>query len=160
MTNSSLRKDRLPLHPLPPLAGQALRLTTVFDKAEPGRKGVEELKEAGGLRPPASLKTSPLPRLDDLALTPQLAGGGVRGGGWNAMALFQQPARVSLLLPRSASRWILLCLRQGNLAPSVSPWLVAASYSLSCCLMGSSAEEAAASAVSQVALLIAASTDR
>ena len=47
------------------------------------------LKEAGGRRPPASLKTSPLPRLDALAITPHLAGGGVRGGGLKAAAFFR-----------------------------------------------------------------------
>ena len=41
----------------------------------------EELKEAGGLRPPASFKTLPLPRLDSLLRRVTLAGGGVRGGG-------------------------------------------------------------------------------
>ena len=41
----------------------------------------EDLKEAGGLRPPASFKTSPLPRLDSLLGTLTRAGGGVRGGG-------------------------------------------------------------------------------
>ena len=41
----------------------------------------EDLKEAGGLRPPASFKTSPLPRLDSLLGTVTRAGGGVRGGG-------------------------------------------------------------------------------
>ena len=41
----------------------------------------EDLKEAGGLRPPASFKTSPLPRLDPLLGTLTPAGGGVRGGG-------------------------------------------------------------------------------
>ena len=41
----------------------------------------EDLKEAGGRRPPASFKTSPLPRLDSLLGTLTPAGGGVRGGG-------------------------------------------------------------------------------
>ena len=41
----------------------------------------EDLKEAGGRRPPASFKTSPLPRLDSLLGTVTRAGGGVRGGG-------------------------------------------------------------------------------
>ena len=41
----------------------------------------EELKEAGGRRPPASFKTSPLPRLDSLLRRVTLAGGEVRGGG-------------------------------------------------------------------------------
>jgi hypothetical protein len=41
----------------------------------------EDLKEAGGRRPPASFKTSPLPRLDSLLRTLTRAGGGVRGGG-------------------------------------------------------------------------------
>ena len=41
----------------------------------------EDLKEAGGLRPPASFKTSPLPRLDSLLGTLTRAGGGGGGGG-------------------------------------------------------------------------------
>ena len=87
--SSSLRKNHLSPHPLPPL-----RLTTDFDNAHPGGEGVEKIKEAGGPRPPASLRTTPLPRLDDLALPPQFAGGGDRGGGLKAIALFQQPART------------------------------------------------------------------
>jgi hypothetical protein len=50
-------------HPLP------------IDTAECGGEG-EELKEAGGLRPPASFKTLPLPRLDSLLRRVTLAGGG------------------------------------------------------------------------------------
>ena len=41
----------------------------------------EDLKEAGGRRPPASFRTSPLPRLDSLLGTLTRAGGGVGGGG-------------------------------------------------------------------------------
>jgi len=41
----------------------------------------QDLKEAGAQRPPASFKTSPLPRLDSLLGTLTRAGGGVRGGG-------------------------------------------------------------------------------
>jgi hypothetical protein len=57
-------------HPLPPL-----RREVAIDTAECGGEG-EELKEAGGLRPPASFKTLPLPRLDSLLRRVTLAGGG------------------------------------------------------------------------------------
>jgi len=57
-------------HPLPPL-----RCEVAIDTAECGGEG-EELKEAGGRRPPASFKTSPLPRLDSLLGTVARAGGG------------------------------------------------------------------------------------
>ena len=57
-----------------------LRREVAIDTAECGGEG-EELKEAGGRRPPASFKTSPLPRLDSLLGTLTRAGGGVRGGG-------------------------------------------------------------------------------
>ena len=70
-----MRKNWLPPHPLPPL-----RLETVFDIAECGGEGVEIFKEAGGLRPPASLRTFPLPRPESLAITSQLAGGGAGVG--------------------------------------------------------------------------------
>ncbi|MBF8262077.1 MAG: hypothetical protein HW376_1606, partial [candidate division NC10 bacterium] len=43
-------------------------------------KGVEILKEAGGQKPPASLKTSPLPRLGALGSTSYVVGGGVGDG--------------------------------------------------------------------------------
>jgi len=62
-------------HPLPPLRREA-----AADTAVSGGEG-EDLKEAGGRRPPASFKTSPLPRLDSLLRRVTLAGGGVRGGG-------------------------------------------------------------------------------
>ena len=41
-------------------------------------------KEAGGRRPPASFKTSPLPRFDSLQRSHMRTGGGVggEGGGW------------------------------------------------------------------------------
>ena len=45
------------------------------DIAVSGGEG-EDLKEAGGRRPPASFKTSPLPRLDPLLGTLTRAGGG------------------------------------------------------------------------------------
>ena len=45
-------------------------------KCRYGRLRGEDLKEAGGLRPPASFKTSPLPRLDSLLGTLTRAGGG------------------------------------------------------------------------------------
>jgi hypothetical protein len=45
------------------------------DTAVSGGEG-EDLKEAGGLRPPASFKTPPLPRLDSLLGTLTRAGGG------------------------------------------------------------------------------------
>jgi hypothetical protein len=45
------------------------------DTAVSGGEG-EDLKEAGGRRPPASFKTSPLPRLDSLLGTLTRAGGG------------------------------------------------------------------------------------
>ena len=48
--------------------------------ADHGGEGVEILKEAGGLWPPASLKTSPLPRLGALGSTSYLVGGGVGEG--------------------------------------------------------------------------------
>ena len=67
------------------LAGQALHLATDFDMRSQAEMGVENPKEAGGYRPRASLNTSPLPPLDDAALTPQLAGGGVRGQGLKPM---------------------------------------------------------------------------
>ncbi len=88
-----MRKNRLLPHPLPPL-----RLRAVFDTQERGGEGVEILKEAGGRRPPASLKTLPLPRLDALAITSQFAGGGVRVGGFRATASFRS------LLGRRAAR--------------------------------------------------------
>ena len=62
-----------------------------------GGEGVEKPKEAGGLRPPASLKISPLPRADALSQTEQFAGGGVRGGGIRTIVLFQQRDRGPLL---------------------------------------------------------------
>ena len=52
-----------------------LRREFAIDTAECGGEG-EELKEAGGRRPPASFKTSPLPRLDSLLRRVTLAGGG------------------------------------------------------------------------------------
>ena len=52
-----------------------LRREVAIDTAECGGEG-EELKEAGGRRPPASFKTSPLPRLDSLLRRVTLAGGG------------------------------------------------------------------------------------
>jgi hypothetical protein len=60
-------------------------------------KGLEKPKEAGGLRPPASLKISPLPRPDTLSHTEQFAGGGVRGGGIRTIVPFQQRDRGPLL---------------------------------------------------------------
>jgi hypothetical protein len=73
------------LTPLPPLRREA-----AVDTAACGREG-EDLKEAGGRRPPASFKTSPLPRLDSFlrrltlagpqVLVAKRRGGGVRGGG-------------------------------------------------------------------------------
>ena len=56
----------------------------------------EVLKEAGGLRPPASFKTSPLPRLNSLPGTLTRAGGGVRGGGGRTTAAVRH-APVALL---------------------------------------------------------------
>jgi hypothetical protein len=76
-------------HPLPPLRGEG-----AFVTAGRGGEGVEELKEAGVLRPPASLKTSPLPRPNPHLRRLVLAGGGVRGGG-------QARPRPSGLSPRS-----------------------------------------------------------
>jgi hypothetical protein len=61
-----------PPAPSPPSAAWSKTLT--------GR-GVEKLKEAGGLWPPASLKNLPLPRPDTLTSTACLAGGGVGGVG-------------------------------------------------------------------------------
>ncbi len=65
-------------HPLP-LAKQPcgpLRHEGAVDTAECGGEGVEEPKEAGGFRPPASLKTFSLPRLGFLTWRHTLAGGG------------------------------------------------------------------------------------
>jgi len=62
----------------PPLTCAARSAAQVSLRAAP--RG-EDLKEAGGRRPPASFKTSPLPRLDSLLGTLTRAGGGVRGGG-------------------------------------------------------------------------------
>jgi len=56
----------------------ALRAAQVSLRAAPLG---EDLKEAGGRRPPASFKTSPLPRPDSLLGMLTRAGGGVRGGG-------------------------------------------------------------------------------
>jgi len=56
--------------PRGPLRREAAAVTAVS-----GGEG-EDLKEAGGLRPPASFKTSPLPRLDSLLGTLTRAGGG------------------------------------------------------------------------------------
>jgi hypothetical protein len=61
------------LTPRPPLRREA-----DFTGTEWGGEGVEQRKEAGGLRPPASFKTSPLPRLDPL---PQSTLGRGRGRG-------------------------------------------------------------------------------
>ena len=58
-----------------PISSQALRREAAADTAVSGGEG-EDLKEAGGLRPPASFKTSPLPRLDSLLGTLTRAGGG------------------------------------------------------------------------------------
>jgi hypothetical protein len=73
------RRDGVPPHPRPLSAG---RLPSCVGKC--GGEGVEKLKEAGGLRPPASLKTSPLPRLASLVGGLENAGGGAGvGGGWD-----------------------------------------------------------------------------
>ena len=50
-------------------------------KCRYGRLRAGRISRRGGLRPPASFKTSPLPRLDSLLGTVTRAGGGVRGGG-------------------------------------------------------------------------------
>ena len=99
-------------HPLPPLRREA-----AADTAVSGGEG-EDLKEAGGLRPPASFKTSPLPRLDSLLGTLTRAGGGVRGGGGGRPRPFgmltgrgreaarrdHQPQLVCELMTRDTSR--------------------------------------------------------
>ena len=74
------RPHPLPLALDPERTRGALRREVAIDTAECGGEG-EELKEAGGRRPPASFKTSPLPRLDSLLRRVTLAGGEVRGGG-------------------------------------------------------------------------------
>jgi hypothetical protein len=61
----------LPPHPLPPL-----RVEAVFGTSERGGEGVEIFKEAGGLRPPASLKPIPLPRPNAFPITPNSPGEG------------------------------------------------------------------------------------
>ncbi len=79
-TLRGLRPHPLPLALDPERTRGALRREAAADTAVSGGEG-EDLKEAGGLRPPASFKTSPLPRLDSLLATLTRAGGGVRGGG-------------------------------------------------------------------------------
>ena len=81
-TLRGLRPHPLPLALDPALPGccakrtrGALRREAAVDTAVSGGEG-EDLKEAGGLRPPASFKTSPLPRLDSLLATLTRAGGG------------------------------------------------------------------------------------
>ena len=59
----------------------ALRREADFTWTEWGGEGVKQRKEAGGRRPPASFKTSPLPRLDPL---PQSRPHRGRGGGRRA----------------------------------------------------------------------------
>jgi len=85
------------------------------DTAVRGGEG-EDLKEAGGRRPPASFKTPPLPRLDSLLGTLTRAGRGVRGGGGGRPRPFgmlpgsgreaarrdHQPQLVCELVPRDA----------------------------------------------------------
>ena len=75
-----LRPHPLPLALDPERTRGALRREAAVDTAVSGGEG-EDLTEAGGRRPPASFKTSPLPRLDSLLGTLTRAGGGVRGGG-------------------------------------------------------------------------------
>ena len=77
-TRTALDLRGLRPHPLPSPLRESLRQRWVW-RSPSGvlREGVEKLKEAGGLRPPASLKTLPLPRLGALAPTPYFAGGGV-----------------------------------------------------------------------------------
>jgi len=79
-TLRGLRPHPLPLALDPERTRGALRREAAADTAVSGGEG-EDLKEAGGRRPPASFKTSPLPRLDSLLGTLTRAGGGVRGGG-------------------------------------------------------------------------------
>ena len=78
----------------------------------------EDLKEAGGRKPPASFKTSPLPRLYSLLGTLTRAGGGARGGGGGRPRPFgllpwrgreaarrdHQPQLVRELMTRDTSR--------------------------------------------------------
>ena len=101
-SGSSMRKsfalcECLRPHPLPPLRREAAVDTAVSGGEAlrslhcPARSAVqvslraaphgEDLKEAGGRRPPASFKSLPLPRLDSLLGPLTRAGGGVRGGG-------------------------------------------------------------------------------
>jgi hypothetical protein len=75
--------------PPPPLRGEV-----IFLRAEPSGEGKENLKEAGGQRPPAYLKTSPLSRVATFAWTVRVAGGGPplcygllrEGRGWGRRA--------------------------------------------------------------------------
>ena len=83
-----------------------------------GRDDEEVLRTLRGLRPPASFKTSPLPRLDSLLGTVTRAGGGVRGGGGGRPRPFgmlpwrgreagrrdHQPQLVRELMTRDTSR--------------------------------------------------------
>ena len=68
------------LHPLAPPARAGVRrpagAVQVSSPVGCCAKGVVNLKEAGGQRPPASLSNSPLPRDGTLASTSYLAGGG------------------------------------------------------------------------------------
>jgi hypothetical protein len=60
----------------------ALRREADFTWTEWGGEGVKQRKEAGGRRPPASFKTSPLPRLDPLPQSrPHRGRGGVGADG-------------------------------------------------------------------------------
>ena len=107
----------LPLALDPERTRGALRRQAAADTAVSGGEG-EDLKEAGGRRPPASFKTSPLPRLDSLLGTLTRAGGGARGGGGGRPRPFgllpwrgreaarrdHQPQLVRELMTRDTSR--------------------------------------------------------
>ena len=67
-----------------------------------GARRVEIIKEAGGLWPPASLSSIPLPRPHSIAVLPGLYGGGVGGlpseRGWGSRRWLRskEPARLSM----------------------------------------------------------------
>jgi len=110
------RDGPLPLALDPERTRGALRREAAAGTAVSGGEG-EDLKEAGGLRPPASFKTSPLPRLDSLLATLTRAGGGGGGGGrprpfgmlpWRgreAARRDHQPQLVCELMTRNTRRY-------------------------------------------------------
>jgi len=96
-TNSS-RKRHPPPHPLPPLAGQALRLATAFAMQSLAERGWSNPRRRGAFGPPPPLRPLPSPGLTTSRRRPNSPGEGPgacprnEGGGSKAMVLSYQPA--------------------------------------------------------------------